>query len=186
MATEAEDVLPTVLSGWEDYQISLLRTIAPRTSAELCWRPAPHLRSAGEVAAHIIRGRIQWFHYVLGEGEGELAGDADADLTTWMSRQGLEERTADLVSGLEASWRLVIGTLQRSTRANLAQIAPTPPYKGQTYALTRQWIVWHVLAHDLHHGGELALTFGLQGITLPELGGEGGHLAERAPLTESS
>jgi uncharacterized damage-inducible protein DinB len=184
MATEAEDVLPTVLTGWEDYQISLLRAIGPRTPAELCWRPAPHVRSAGELAAHIIRGRIQWFHYVL--REGELAGDADADLTTWMSRQGLEERSAELVSGLEASWRLVMGTLQRSTRANLAQIVPTPPYKGRTYALTRQWIVWHVLAHDLHHGGELALTFGLQGITLPELGGEGGHLAERAPLAEPS
>jgi uncharacterized damage-inducible protein DinB len=25
-------------------------------------------------------------------------------------------------------------------------------------------VVWHVLEHDLHHGGELSLTLGLHGI----------------------
>ena len=41
---------------------------------------------------------------------------------------------------------------------------------------------WRVISHDLHHGGELAVTLGMQGIALPELGDEGGHLSERAPL----
>jgi uncharacterized damage-inducible protein DinB len=59
-------------------------------------------------------------------------------------------------------------------------------YKGKNYALTRQWIIWHVIAHDLHHGGELTLMLGMQGIALPELGDEGGHLSERAPLAEPS
>ncbi len=59
-------------------------------------------------------------------------------------------------------------------------------YKGKNYALTRQWITWHVIAHDLHHGGELTLMLGMQGIALPELGDEGGHLSERAPLAEPS
>src|SRR5216684_5349436 len=40
-------------------------------------------------------------------------------------------------------------------------------YRGKNYALTRQWITWHVIAHDLHHGGELTLMLGMQGIALP-------------------
>ncbi len=59
-------------------------------------------------------------------------------------------------------------------------------YRGKNYALTRQWITWHIIAHDLHHGGELTLMLGMQGIALPELGDEGGHLSERAPLAEPS
>ena len=47
-------------------------------------------------------------------------------------------------------------------------------------------MILHILAHDFHHGGELAVTLGMQGIALPELGDEGGHLAERAPLAGSS
>ena len=33
--------------------------------------------------------------------------------------------------------------------------------------LTRQWIIWHVLEHEIHHGGELSLAlggYGLEGI----------------------
>jgi len=32
---------------------------------------------------------------------------------------------------------------------------------------TRQWIIWHVLEHEIHHGGELSLALGnyeLEGI----------------------
>lgn len=50
--------------------------------------------------------------------------------------------------------------------------------------LTRQWMIWHIIAHDFHHGGALAITLGMQGIALPELGDESWHLSERAPLAE--
>jgi hypothetical protein len=28
--------------------------------------------------------------------------------------------------------------------------------KGWGYELSRQWVIWHVIEHDLHHGGELS------------------------------
>ena len=34
---------------------------------------------------------------------------------------------------------------------------------------TLQWIIWHVLRHDIHHGGELAL--GMGGYHLPTIWG---------------
>ena len=42
----------------------------------------------------------------------------------------------------------------------------------RTLSKRRKWILWRIMAHDLHHGGELAVTLGLQGIALPELGDE--------------
>jgi hypothetical protein len=32
------------------------------------------------------------------------------------------------------------------------------------------------MCHDIHHGGELAVMLGIQGIPTPELGDAGGHL----------
>ena len=54
--------------------------------------------------------------------------------------------------------------------------------EGKNYAVPRQWLVEHIFAHDLHHGGELALTLGMQGISLPELGANFGQPA--LPLAE--
>ena len=34
------------------------------------------------------------------------------------------------------------------------------------------------MAHDIHHGGELAFALGMQGIHLPDLSDLGGHLTE--------
>ena len=58
-------------------------------------------------------------------------------------------------------------------------------WQGKTWALSRQWILWRIMAHDLHHGGELAFALGLQGIAIPELGDLGGHLTQ-PPLAEPS
>ncbi len=180
MTTDVHSLM-TLYKGWDDYQVSLVRAIAPLSREQLAWRPAPHLHSVGELASHIIHGRIQWIHYILGEGSEEFASQVAA------RRPGdaIEEKPAELVRWLAATWQMIEDAL---TRWNITDLAPTYqlPYKGKNYALTRQWIIWHVIAHDLHHGGELALMLGMQGIALPELGDEGGHLSERAPLAEPS
>jgi len=48
--------------------------------------------------------------------------------------------------------------------------------EGKIFAVTRQWTIWRIMSHDLHHGGQLALILGLQGIDVPEPGDKGGHL----------
>jgi len=49
---------------------------------------------------------------------------------------------------------------------------------GKMYVVSRQWTIRRILSHDLHHSGELALLLGLQGIDIPDLGDQGGHLTE--------
>jgi len=180
MTTNAHSLM-TLYKGWDDYQVSLVRAVAPLSREQLAWRPAPHLRSVGEIASHIIGGRMQWFHRILGEGNAEFASQVAA----WRPEDAIEEQPTELVRWLEATWQMIEDSLNRWNVADLARTYQLP-YKGKNYALTRQWIIWHVIAHDLHHGGELAVTLGMQGIALPDLGDEGGHLSERAPLATLS
>jgi uncharacterized damage-inducible protein DinB len=49
-------------------------------------------------------------------------------------------------------------------------------WNGDVYAISRQWTVWRILTHDVHHGGELALMLGVQGVSTPELGDLFGHI----------
>ncbi len=179
MTINTNSVMP-LYKGWDDYQISLVRTVGRLSPEQLGWRPAPNMRSVGEIVAHIIGGRIQWFHHTLGEGSAEFANDVAA----WSPEEKTEENPDDLVRWLEATWGMMEEALNRWTASDMAQVYDLPPYQGKKYVLTRQWIMWRVLSHDIHHGGELAVMLGMQGISIPELGDEGGHLAERAPLAE--
>jgi len=73
--------------GWDAYQALLIKAIAPLSSDQLALRVAPHLRSVGENAAHIISGRVSNF-LVLGEAGAEIA-----PLETW-DEQGAPPRSA--------------------------------------------------------------------------------------------
>ena len=165
--------LATVFQGWDSYQLSLVHAIAPLRPENLAWRPAPSLRSVGQTAGHISLGRVSWFRRMDAPGSAELAASAEA----LRSVEAIEGSATALVEWLEASWRMVEATLTAWTVADLAQTY-LQPYQGKTYAVTRQWTLWRILAHDLHHGGEIAVALGMQGIPVPELGDLGGHLTE--------
>ncbi len=179
MASDPQS-LRGVYDGWDGYQLAIVRSVAPRTIDELRWRAAPQLRSAGEIARHIAEGRVDWFSRTFGVEATVPA----ARVAEWGRNDAVEDDPAELVRGLEASWRMIEEGLARWTVADLAETFPLT-YQGTLYALPRQWILWRILSHDLHHGGELAYVLGGQGIALPELGDEGGHLTP-PPLAEPS
>jgi uncharacterized damage-inducible protein DinB len=56
-------------------------------------------------------------------------------------------------------------------------------YMGNTYAVSRQWTIWRIMAHDIHHGGQLVVLLEMQGVESFELGGLGGHIIE-PPLAQ--
>ncbi len=172
MTTNASSLM-SVYEGWDGYQVSLVRAIAPLSVEHLAYRPAPHLRSAGEIASHISLGRIQWFHRMHAPGSEEIASQAAA----WEPEKAIVENSAELVRRLEATWRMIENSLTHWTVADLAQTY-LQSYQGKTYAVSRQWVIWRIMAHDIHHGGEIAVTLGMQGIALPELGDFGGHLTQ--------
>jgi uncharacterized damage-inducible protein DinB len=171
-------VLKTVFDGWDTYNTSIMHAVAPLAKEQLLFRPAPALRSVGEVASHIALGRIDWFQRMAAPGSDALASQAAAIKFPEL----LAQDSADIVRWLGATWQMIDQTLQDWTTADLRRTY-RHTYWGKTYDVSYQWTIWRILAHDLHHGGELALMLGMQGIDIPELGALGGHLTE-PPLAD--
>lgn len=146
--------------GWDEYQGLLVRAIAPLAPEQLALRLAPTLRPVGNLAAHIVGARVRWFHDTLGEGDPALA-----PMLTWDQQGAPPRAAAELADGLEATWGLIRDCLGRWTPAMLDD--PFTSRRGR--AVTRQWVIWHVVEHDLHHGGELFFTLGAHGLPTPDL-----------------
>jgi uncharacterized damage-inducible protein DinB len=72
------------------------------------------------------------------------------------------------MSGLEHTWQVMQEVVGRSTLADL-QSPVQDEMDGQIYTYTRGWVIWHVMEHDLHHGGEIAYSLGMHGLTAPDI-----------------
>jgi uncharacterized damage-inducible protein DinB len=156
---EENFTLTTFYDSWKQYQQHIKDSLAPLTAEQLTLRAAPNLRSIGENAAHIIGCRSGWFTYVLGEDCGP-----EVKATTSWDEPGAPARTAaELVEGLDRTWQCMADCLARWSSADMQQTFPDE-WDGKIVQLSRAWIVWHVLEHDLHHGGELSLTLGMHGL----------------------
>ncbi|GLV60590.1 hypothetical protein KDH_74090 [Dictyobacter sp. S3.2.2.5] len=163
---ETGETLAFFTEGWQYHQSQLSATLARLTPEQLALRAAPNLRSIGELACHIIAVRAGWFHYNLEEGGEELT-----IFDTWGQPDSPPRSASELVSGLEKTWQVIQDVLRRYTLADL-QSTVQDEWKGQVYNLTRGWVIWHVMEHDLHHGGELAYSLGMHGIPAWEDGGK--------------
>ncbi|HEY7357997.1 MAG TPA: DinB family protein [Ktedonobacterales bacterium] len=161
-----EQAIPliTFYQGWEDYQQSLVEIIAPLSPEQLAIPAAPHHWPVGRLAQHMVGNRVWWFQNWMGEGSPDLA-----PIAHWDEDEQPARSAAELVAGLEATWRLIQDTLARWTPADLGRVFPCPPDASEMERRniperTRQWIIWHVLEHEIHHGGELSLALGAQGL----------------------
>jgi uncharacterized damage-inducible protein DinB len=154
--TEQTFPLAPFYKGWDSYQHHLVHALAPLSSEQLALRAAPHLRTIGIIATHIVGARARWLHSVLREGDENLA-----TLGMW-DRPGQPTRSAaELVSGLETTWQVIRSALQRWTLADLEEILHDTDENGEEETFTRQWVIWHLIEHDLHHGGEISFALGM-------------------------
>ena len=159
-----DSTLPTFYSGWQNYQSLLTTAIAPLTADQLALKAAPHLRSVHDIATHIIGARSRWLRDL----------DEDPSFLTFTffapwDRPGSPTRSAaELVAALNSTWQVFHAALLRWTPADFAQTYPgEPPDEPET--ISRAWIIWHLIEHDLHHGGEISLTLGLHNLPAPGL-----------------
>lgn len=149
--------------GWEEYQRLLIEAIAPLTAEQLAINASPGQRPIWLIAAHIIGTRIGWFQNWMGEGDPALA-----EIDVWDADGALSRSAAELIYGLEVTWAMIQGCLDRWTPEMLDDAFTRERPRGLV-TRTRQWIIWHVIEHDLHHGGEVSLTLGNHGLAAPDL-----------------
>jgi uncharacterized damage-inducible protein DinB len=153
---EENFTLTTFYSSWKAYQDRLREVLAPLTAEQLSLRAATGLRSIGENAAHIVGCRAGWFSEFLGEDGGAEV----KDIASW-DEPG--RTAAELAAGLDLTWQFMADCLSRWSPDDMQKTFPDD-WDGKTVDLSRSWVVWHVLEHDLHHGGEVSLTLGIHGL----------------------
>ena len=197
MMTDATGSLLPFYAGWRTYNQRLVAAIAPLTPEQLALRTTPAHWTIGMYVTHIVANRAWWFHTRMGEGGDEITplelwalGVAEADVDPGHT-------AAVLVAGLESTWEMIEAALTRLTPADLwttfpplteaerdhhaclvepdlqpyaqmwleasRQDGPPPPPRS------RQWIIWGVLEHDIHHGSEISTTLGVHGLPVLDL-----------------
>jgi uncharacterized damage-inducible protein DinB len=119
------------------------------------------------VAQHMVANRVWWFQVWMGEGSPDLAPIAHWDPADDVEQPPLS--AAELVAGLESTWRMIADALARWTPADLERVfSPPAALKEEEREFfpprALMWILWHVLEHEIHHGGELSLALGGYGL----------------------
>lgn len=140
--------------SWQDYQDALKRAIAPLSGEQLQRRIIPALRTPGEIAEHIVFGRAFHLHRTLGEEAAELV-----PLLQWEKAGDPPHTAAEIVHGLELTWRFITAYLLRGS--------PTDTLPKQEILIVQT--IWGLLDHDLPHAGELSMLLGAQGLAGVEM-----------------
>ncbi len=162
--SDANSTLAILTEGWQAYQNALSKALAPLSNEQLALRAAPNLRSIDELTRHIIAVRAGWYHYVLGEGD-----EAFGAFSSWHEPRNPPRSASELVDGLAGTWQGMQEALARYTPDVLQEIVFDEDEEGHKYPVKRGWVVWHVIEHDLHHGGEIGYSLGMHGLQAPNI-----------------
>ena len=162
--------------GWARHQAMLTAALRDLTPAQLAFRTAPHQWAIWQLAAHAAGSRAYWFHDILGEGDQAIRDMFRVDRTTvdglslddagWEDVEDEPRSAAELVDGLARTWAIIDDCLGRWTADDLAGTLVRPA-SGSRPERThhRGWVVYHVMEHDIHHGGEISQILGSNGLT---------------------
>jgi len=162
MTAMTEHALPlaVVYKGWDTFQRDVYKAVAPLSPEQWALPVAQHHWPIARLVQHIVADRVWWFYGWMNEGSPEMGA-----LARWDEEGQPVRSPAELVAGLEATWGVIAESLARRTVADLGDVFDPPATlteaeRQEFGPCTRQEILWHVLRHDIHHGGELAVGMG--------------------------
>jgi uncharacterized damage-inducible protein DinB len=156
--------LDVIYENWRGYQEKLRNAIAPLTEEQLRLQPAPHMWPMGQIVQHIVSVRAGWFSSTLQDYDASM----DAYMR-WGQRDSPARSGEELARGLDETWAFIEARVRRWSPTDCAATFPDEADDGQVFEVSRSWVIYHVLEHDLHHGGEVALLLGMHGLRTLEL-----------------
>ena len=164
-----EPALAALRDGWANHQRLLTSALSDLTPDQVRLRTAPHMWAVWQLASHVAGSRAHWFHDVLGEGDRSVREMFRVERTTvpdlpledagWEDDEDHPREAPELVHGLSRSWELIEGCLRRWSADDLV-VEFTRERPAGTQVVSRAWVIWHVLEHDVHHGGEISQILG--------------------------
>ena len=166
--------LDTFTEGWANYQGLVLDAIRDLTPEQLGLRTAPHQWAVWQLAGHVAGSRAYWFHDILGEGQTatrdlfRVASTTVPDLPLedagWEDDESHPRSAAEIVQAFDLTWGMIDDCLRRWTPDDLTvEFSRDRPWGTERF--TRQWVIWHLVEHDLHHGGEISQILGSHGVS---------------------
>lgn len=170
--------LNTFYDGWANHQRLLVDALRDLTTEQLGSRPAPHMWAVWQLAGHMAGSRAYWFHDVLGEGDAALRDLFRVATTTvpdlpledagWEDDEDHPRSSAEILEAFDRTWTLIDGCLHRWAPDDLA-VEFTRRRRAGDQTCSRQWVIWHLMEHELHHGGEISLILGSHGLPALDL-----------------
>jgi uncharacterized damage-inducible protein DinB len=170
--------LQAFYDGWANYQRLLLAAIRDLSPEQLALRPAPNLWAVWQLAGHMAGSRAHWFHSVLGEGDPSVRDmfrvanttvpDLPLEDAGWEDDEDHPRGASQIVEAFNRTWTMIDDCLKRWSPDDLA-VEFTRHRPTGTQTMTRQWVIWHLMEHDVHHGGEVSLILGSHGLPALEL-----------------
>lgn len=164
--------LQPIYEGWAKHEALLNDALRGLTPEQLALRAAPHQMAVWQLAGHVAGSRVWWFHDVLGEGDPSTLDVFRVDSTTvpdlpledagWEDDEDHPRSAEELVDGLRRSWTIVDDCLQRWSDDELDASVVRRRGSGTQH---RGWVVWHVMEHDIHHGGAISQILGSNGLS---------------------
>ena len=163
MQQQTQSTLDVIYENWRGYSQKLRDCIAPLADEQLLLKPAARTWPLGQIVQHIISVRAGWF-------SGTLQDDDEAmdEYMSWGQPDSPARSALELVRGLDETWAFIEARLQRWTPGDCAMTFPDE-WEGQVYQVSRSWVIYHVMEHDLHHGGEVSLILGMNGLQTPDI-----------------
>ncbi len=141
------------LEIWQHMQDELVGVVGLLSDTQMKMRISPNVRTLGEQAEHIVRGRALWIHKVVDDLSLE-------PMMNWDEPDDVTRSAAEVVAGLQHTWQILRAYIEPSTTSD-----PDPVSEQEENGLRT---VWGMLDHDLCHAGELALMLGVLGLETPE------------------
>jgi len=151
--TKSKIAAERALEIWQHMQDELVRVVGLLSDTQMNMRIAPNLRTLGEQAEHIVRGRALWVHKVVDDPSLE-------PMMNWDEPDDPTRSVAEVVVGLQHTWQILRAYIEPSTTDNPGMVSEQEKDGLRT--------VWGMLDHDLCHAGELALMLGVLGLETPE------------------
>jgi uncharacterized damage-inducible protein DinB len=155
--------LDVIYKNWKVYHEKLRDCIAPLTDQHLSVQPAARMWPLEQIVQHIVSVRAGWFSGTLQDSD-----EAMNEYMSWGQRDSPSRSAIELARGLDETWAFIEVRLQRWTPDDCAKTFPDE-WDGQKHDVSRSWVIYHVLEHDLHHGGEVSLILGMNGLQGPDL-----------------
>ncbi len=158
--------------GWKNHGSLLIAALQGLSDEQLKLRTAPHQWTVWQLAAHLAGTRTYWFDLIDGCSD-ELRDFFRVASTTvpglsledaaWEDDEDRPRDAAELVDALTRTWQMVEERLHAWSRDDLQ--TEFERSRGRMRRFSRHWVIWHLMEHEIHHGGEISQILGTHGLT---------------------